>query len=393
MTGEGRSFAVRTAAFCAVLFFGLGINLPYFPLWLAAQGLSGPEISTIVAAPLLLRVLFAPGLAHLAEKFPHLAIACVIFTLAAGFSLALLAIVTGYWTILVLFAVGTLLLTILISLGDAILIAGVAQHRIDYGRVRVWGSVGFVAASFAGAAAIDRYGEQAILAVLLAATFTLAAVALLLPRVTMAGITAEPYGFRRVFGEPTLRRALIAGNLILAAHGAYYTFASLYWESRGFGEGMIGALWAISIVAEIALFWWARHLSRWGARRFLIAGGIGAGIRWMLFPFVVWPPAALALQLLHGLTFAATHLGVMMAIGAVAAPGHTARIQAAHLTLGGLLVTFSTLVAGPLYQAAPVAAFWVMAAFALPGVVLAWGMQRGLHPHSAVVGGSTFPPE
>ena len=39
------------------------------------------------------------------------------------------------------------------------------------------------------------------------------------------------------------------------------------------------------------------------------------------------------------------------------------------------------------------AAFWVMAAFALPGVVLAWGMQRGLHPHSAVVGGSTFPPE
>ena len=97
--------------------------------------------------------------------------------------------------------------------------------------------------------------------------------------------------------------------------------------------------------------------------------------------------------MLHGATFAATHLGVVMAIGAVATPGHTARIQATHQLVAGLLLAVATLGCGPLYRLSPAAAFAGMSCLSAVGLWLAFGLPRGLQPQSAGEGGSTIAPE
>jgi PPP family 3-phenylpropionic acid transporter len=190
-----------------------------------------------------------------------------------------------------------------------------------------------------------------------------------------------------------LRSALIAGGLVLGSNGAYYAFASLYWASHGFSAGVIGALFAFSVVAEVALFWAAKLLPGWGARRFLILAAVGALVRWLLFPFATTPAAALVLQALHALTFGAAHLGVMMAIGAVGVPGHTARLQGVHQLVSGFSLAVATLAAGPLYRLSPASAFIAMALVAAPGLFLALRLRPGLQPQSAALGGSTVAPE
>jgi PPP family 3-phenylpropionic acid transporter len=392
MGSGARRFSVRAALFSAAMFMGIGIYVPFFPLWLAEKGMSGPEIATIIAAPLFVRIAFLPALAAFADRLPDLGTAAALYALVAALLLAPLAVFDGFWPILILSAGSLLFWNMLGPMSEAVILAGVTRHGLDYSRVRLWGSVGFIVASLLGAALLRRLPVDAVFVMILACFAFGIFAALALPRVSSRGVASEPFGLRRAFADPVLRRALIAGNLTLASHGAYYTFGSLYWQGQGLGDLTIGLLWAVSVIAEIVFFWCAKLLPAFGARSFIVAGAAGALLRWLLFPFALAPAAALALQVLHAASFAVTHLGVMMAIGAIVTPGHTGRLQATHQFVQGAMLAATTLAAGPLYRWAPPAAFWVMAALTLAALALAWQLPRGIQPQSSGIGGSTSAP-
>ena len=206
---------------------------------------------------------------------------------------------------------------------------------------------------------MQRFSGDAVLAVLVAAYFVAGLIALLSPRVPAPPHAAEKFGLKKAFADPTLRRALIAGTLTLGAHGVFYTFGTLYWQSKGFSGGLIGALWAYSVAVEVTLFGVVKRLLPQLGRAPLHPGrsASAALVRWSLFPFATEPVAAFALQTLHGATFGMTHLGIMMAIGAVSTPGHTARLQAAYQFCHGSMMAAAMVAAGPLFRLSPTVAF------------------------------------
>lgn len=394
--GEGSesasSFAVRSGAFSAAIFFAGGIFLPFFPVWMAGKGLSEPQIASVIAAPLFIRAILGPVLAALADRFGTLGRAAMVYSALSAVVFAPMAALPVYAVILALSCAAMIFWTALIPLGDAIIVAGVRRHGLDYARVRAWGSVAFIAGNFAAAEAIVQVGGAGVFTLQVAAFFAGSVVALFLPVVRDVRQARGTAGFRRAFGDPVLRRAILAGGVIMATHGAYYAFGTLHWRALGFGNRTIAGLWAFSVLIEVVLFWFARRLTGWGARRFLLAGAAAAIVRWALFPLLTVPAAVYGMQMLHALTFAATHLGVMMAIGAVATPGHTVRLQASYQMAAGLLLATATIAAGPLYRSAPEFAFWAMAGLGIVGFAAAFGLQRGLQPHSEADGGSTSPP-
>ncbi len=248
--------------------------------------------------------------------------------------------------------------------------------------------------SLVAAAAVQRFSGDSVLVVLVTAYLAGGVMALLSPRVPAPPAAAEKFGLKKAFADPTLRRALIAGTLVLGAHGVFYSFGTLYWQAQGFSGALIGTLWAYSVAVEVTLFGVVKKLlPTWGARRFILAGCAGAFVRWTLFPFATVPVAAFALQTLHGATFGMTHLGIMMAIGAVATPGHTARLQAAYQFCHGLMMAAAIAAGGPLFRLSPTVAFLAAVAISLPAMYLANGLPRGLQPHKARVGGETNAPE
>ncbi len=391
--GEGLAFAVRAAAFAAAVFFANGTYIPFFPIWLAGRGMSEAEIGALVAAPLLVRILFTPFVVGAADRFPSLRSAAAVYALAAGLIYAALFFFSGFWPILFFSALAFMFWGAQGPLSDATTLYGVRRHGIDYARVRLWGSLGFLAGTLVGATAVERYTDTAVLPVLVASYLLAGALARVSPRVPTTAVGGESVGMRHALTDPTLRRALIAGNLVLGGHGAFYAFGSIYWQEQGFSGSLIGVLWAYSVAAEIAVFWVAKLLPGWGARRMILAGCLVALVRWLLFPFATDPLAAFALQTLHAATFGLTHLGIMMAIGAIAVPGHTARLQAAHQVIGGLMLAAAMAGSGPLFRVSPVLAFSAMSVLAVVALVIAWGLKRGLQPQSAGSGGSTRAPE
>ena len=375
-----QAFASRIAAFFGAIFFAVGVYLPFFPVWLAEQGLSEAEIALIIAAPFFIRAVLSPTLALLADLFKDLNVAAGVYGLAAAVLFALLAFVTGFWPILFLSALAMVFWSALIPIGDALAVVGVRQHGIDYGRVRLWGSVMFIVANFATAEILRTASEDGVFGLQVASLTAAALIAFWLPGVKSDGSVGAPARFGELIADPQLRFAVLAGSLILGAHAAYYAFGSIYWRELGFSARTIGALWAFSVVIEVGLFWAAKKMTGWGARRFMIAAGLAAMVRWALFPFATMPVTAFALQGLHALTFAAAYLAIIMSIGATSAPGHTARLQAGFQLFSGVLTAIATVAAGPLFGLHPVAPFWLMAAMGGGGLVLAFRLRRGMRP-------------
>ena len=107
-----------------------------------------------------------------------------------------------------------------------------------------------------------------------------------------------------------LQIAAVAG-LIQSSHVLVYGFGTIDWLARGFSATQIGWFWAVGVIAEILLFTQASQLfSKIGASRLLLLGGIAATLRWTLHGSMDSVTLILMVQILHGFSFGATHLGL-----------------------------------------------------------------------------------
>jgi MFS transporter, PPP family, 3-phenylpropionic acid transporter len=142
----------------------------------------------------------------------------------------------------------------------------------------------------------------------------------------------------------------------------------LDWSRKGFDGTTIGALWALGVVAEVVLFWFSGRLpATFGPMTMIGIGAASAVLRWTVMAFD--PPALLlpALQVLHGLSFGATHLGTMQYLARVAPEGGRATAQGDVATVMGLGGAGALWVSGLLYGGYGSLAYAAMAMAALAG--------------------------
>jgi len=329
--------SLRLSAYYAASFLVVGIKSPFWPVWLAGRGLGARQIAALFAAAIWVNVATTPALGALADRLgQHRAIMVALCGVAiAGY--AGLWGAYGFWSLLALTLVTATAQSALMPLGDSITLAAVRRDRIDYGRVRVWGSVSFIVAAMASGAVLSHSaaassGGNAVLVLVLAASIVLLGACLAIPLARREGTGPSRRAALGVLGRDRRFWQFVATAAALqASHQVYYGFGSLYWRSLGFSDAIVGVLWAEGVVAEILLFWQGtRLLSRLGPLGLMMTGG-GAGIvRWGLMGLVPGLPAAFALQLLHALTFGATHLGTMNYLSRTVPPGAAASAQALY---------------------------------------------------------------
>ncbi len=209
-----------------------------------------------------------------------------------------------------------------------------------------------------------------------------------LPPRTPAPDKPEPsyLGFLRT---PGFVAVAAAAGLIQASHAVYYGFSSLDWKAAGMDGTAVGALWAVGVVAEITLFAVSGRLPHWlGPPALLVAGALGATLRWGVMaldpPLVALP----LLQCLHGLSFGATHLGAIGFVARAAPVGRAATAQGSLAVVLGGTMAVSMMLSGWLYESFGTLAYAGMALMAAAGgvcAVVAW-KRRG----SSLVSTSPF---
>ncbi|SFD15936.1 MFS transporter, PPP family, 3-phenylpropionic acid transporter [Bosea sp. CRIB-10] len=372
-SGFSRLLAARLSLMHALNFLGVGFYLPFFPVWLASKGLSDIDIGYVLAIPILVRVFVASSVTGLGDRLQPNLLLALLNALAATLYFAL-APQDQLVPIAMLTALSAIALSGVVPLADVLTTEQVKAGALrDYGRVRLWGSVTFVLSNLAGGYLIAQHGAW-LIPFVLAGSSSLAALAALQAPSPPGGIAsavrqgAPPASFKLPFWL-----AVGAAACVNATHAALYAFGSLHWRSLGFSGEAIGWLWAVGVLAEIAVF--------------LIAGGIAArglvGLRWIAIAALV---AALRfgamsadlnlsltflLQLLHGITFGCAHLGSLAAVSALAPDARRAAAQGRLVAAGALAMGVMTVLSGYLYRLFGPGVFLAMVPVALLGLVLA----------------------
>ncbi|CFX40675.1 Major facilitator superfamily protein [Candidatus Filomicrobium marinum] len=377
-------YAVRVSVFFGALFLIYGVYLPYMPLWLKGQGLSVGQIAIITATPYILRDLVTPAVAFYADRTAnHRRTIIMLAWIGVAATLAL-SQTSGFWPILIFAVAASIAMTTTMPLTEVIALHGMKTTGYDYGRVRLWGSLTFVVANVGAAEVIARTGSSSVVWMLAAAFAITLIAAHFLPRADRdmsqsEGTHALSLGMAaRLAVTPLFVLFLIAGGTVQAAHATYYTFATLHWTSQGITPLIIGALWALGVIAEVVLFAFSGRVVAWiGIRGLLITAAASAVIRWTAMS--VDPPlwALFPLQLLHGMTFGAAHIAAIHFMSQAVPEKLAGTAQALYASVGmGLAMAIATLISGVLYERFAGGAYLGMAGLAALGLIAALAMAR-----------------
>ncbi|GAL57090.1 putative 3-phenylpropionate transporter [Pseudescherichia vulneris NBRC 102420] len=359
-------------------FFSYGIFLPFWSVWLKGTGLTPETIGLLLGAGLVARFLgsltIAPRVtdpSRLVFALRVLALLTLLFALAfwAGNHVGwLMAIIIGF----------NLFFSPLVPLTDALANTWQKQIVMDYGRVRLWGSIAFVIGSALTGKLVSLFDYRAILAMLTLGTISMLLGMLLRPSVM-------PIGERRAqaaAGWPAWRsligqngRFLACVSLLQGAHAAYYGFSAIYWQEAGYSASTVGYLWSLGVVAEVIIFALSNRLfRRWSARDLLLLSAVCGIVRWTLMGWTTALPWLLVVQVLHCGTFTVCHLAAMRYIAARQG-SEVIRLQAVYsaVAMGGSIAVM-TIFAGFLFQHLHQGVFWVMAMVALPALFVRPGV-------------------
>lgn len=374
--------AARLSAFYAATFLVTGIQLPFWPVWLAGRGLSAKEIGIALAAAIWAKVAATPAIGIVADRLGHRAVMGVLAATALA-AYAALWPATGFGALLALNLAALTAQSALMPLGDTVTLSVARAQGLDYGHVRVWGSVSFILASLSGGAVLAATsGERVLPLVIGASALVLLACLGMPPPLREPGRPSRRGGIRLFAADPRFWLFIAAASALQASHQVYYGFGTLYWRSLGFSETTIGWLWAEGVVAEILLFWqgW-RLLTRLGPAGLMALGGAAGIVRWSLAGLLPWLPFVAALQLLHALTFGASHLGAMHFLSRAVPPQAAASAQTVYAAISsGLGSGLVMAAAGALYANYGGHAYLFMAVLSAAGLAGAVGLRRPVPP-------------
>ena len=379
---------IRLALHYVLLFGVTGVSLPFAGLWLKSLGLDGAEIGTLLAVPMLARFLTGPMIAVWADGFAtrRAPIALLGWVAVAGYGAA--ALVEGYvlWTLC--WFVAATATSAIIPLIDVLNLRVARREGFSFSVPRGCGSAAFVLANLAMGALLIQLPVAAVIVWIVAGSVLMAVYAQFgLPAevVSVAGRASGRnrfLGLGRLLADPVFMMALLAIGAVQASHGFYYGFSAILWTQQGLSTGLVGALWAGSVIIEIGFMWW---LDPWRRRLGIgpwpmLAVGVGAGVlRWTALAFS--PPLALLwpLQALHALTFAATYLaGVEIVERLAPEDAQTAAQTLSSTVSAGVLIGIATVLSGPLYDSYGAGGYLAMAGMAALGGAAALSLRRRL---------------
>lgn len=332
MARQSSSFALFLFAYYAFA----GTLGTYASLFFAERGMSAPQIGILMSLIQVMRI-FGPNLwgwvaDHTQQRVKVLRMTAV----AALIACAGLLLGRSFAQLFAAMVLLNLFTSAQGPLSEALMLSGMKGDLSDYGRLRLWGSVGFIVAVMGAAYGLERFGvgalpwiAGALMLLVLAASFTIREA----PR-SEPGHAAP--ALLSVLRQPAVIAFLAQAALMVAAHSALYVYYSLYLERIGYGKPLIGAMWSLGVLAEIVFFYFqASVFKRIGAQQLLLLAFAVALLRFVLIGAGAgWLAVLVIAQLLHAASFGAHHSASVVLMQRWFSGPLQARGQALYISIG-----------------------------------------------------------
>jgi predicted MFS family arabinose efflux permease len=352
----------------------LGIYLPFINVYLEQElHLSGREIGILAAVSPVMTLLAGPIWGTAADaRGSRLQVLRVAIGGAAG-GILLLALPETFWLLVPAMILFTVFQVAIIPLGDSLIAAAAERREVQYGELRLWGSIGFALSGLIYGQVGSRLGLRSLFpgyALLMA---------LALP-VAWQMVRREPPATRSEMERPlallrnrTLALFLVVAGLAAVGIAGGYLFLYVFLGTLGADASLMGAVSAVGALAEVPfMILGGRLIKRRGARTTFAAGMGLFAVGWALYAILQTPELAPFIQLLIG-----AGMGLLWPAGvtyvARAAPvGRDATAQSLlNATMYGVGPLLATQLAGGTFDAAgPRAVLGVSAGIMVAGVVL-----------------------
>ena len=356
----------RLATFYFIFFAGVGAFMPYWSLYLESLGLDAASIGWVMAAMMATRIVAPNFWGAIADRRGRrmgvirfgACMALVCFTAVPGtrdaLSLTILMVIYGvFWSAV-------------LPQFEAVTLAHLGDQTTRYSRIRLWGSVGFVVASAFVGWLLDRTGPLALAWIMLGFIGLVVAMSFAVHEPSARPLQREePREDAAAVPLRAMICLLVACAAMQASHGPYYVFFSIHLADLGYSGSEIGGLWALGVVAEVALFAiMPSLLARVSPAPLFTVCFILTVLRWLalaLLPANL--PVLIVVQILHAVSFGAYHAVAIALLHRLFARGLQGRGQALYSSLsfgaGGAL---GSAAAGWLWASVGAQGAWMAAA-------------------------------
>ena len=377
--------AAALSAYYFAYFAYVGAYSPYITLYLKDIGMTAAQIGLLYSIPQVMRIFGPNAWGHLADSTGRPRAIVRVAACASLLGFAGMYLGTSFaWIFAVLVAMH-FFTSAQMPLIEAVTLDQVRESPGHYGRIRVWGSVGFVIAVLGLGYLLDYLPVRTVLHVTTAllALVLLAALAMPAPRRVVTDAPRE--SLRGKLKLPAVRVFLAAGFLNAFAHAALYTFFSIYLDQNGYSKSAIGWMWTIGVLIEIIVFQCLPQLTkRFSLETLFFSTFVFCAIRFTLIAWAVeWWQVLVIAQLMHAFTFAIYHASAVALAGHLFGAGNQARGQAVYISLTFGLGGFAgAMISGGLWEIiGPSWTYMLSAAAGALGALLLWPGQRGAALH------------
>ncbi len=364
----------RLSSFYFFYFAFVGAFSPYWSLYLKSLNFSASEIGVLMSLLMVTRI-FAPTLwGWMADRSGK---RVGIVRVAAALSLAsYFGVFFGesFWWLFAVMALLSFFWSASLPLVEATTLSHLGDSTASYGRIRLWGSIGFIIAVIGIGYILDVAEVSILLWLVLGTMAGILIFSRYIPEAETAVHHTDRLPVSQILRRPEVFALFAACFLMVAAHGPFYTFYSLYLVAHGYSKSAIGWLWALGVICEIAVFiGMPRIMQRFSLPQILGASFLLAVIRFLLIGWLVDSVAAILFaQMLHAATFGSYHAAAVAAIHHFFRGRHQAKGQALYTSLTfGAGGTFGALISGYAWDFLGASLTFSMAAlFALFGLLL-----------------------
>jgi len=371
-----KNYHWRIAGFYFFYYAFVGMFAPYWSLYLQSIHFDAIEIAILMSVQPVMRMI-APNIwGWLADHTgKRLLVVQIAATLSAVCYLGVFA-TTSFWGMLLVLGLMGFFWSASMPLVEATTLSYLGKHTARYGRIRSWGSIGFIVAVVGLGYAFDYIAIAWLLWAGLVCELGILLFSRQIPPTEVLAHHTDSQSIRNIVLQPRVLVLFGACFLMSVAHGPYYTFFSIYLVEHGYAKSAVGGLWALGVICEIGVFflmpWLAR---RYGLTRILVGSFALAVLRFLLIGWGVdFLLLLLIAQVLHAATFGAYHAASVGLVHEFFQGRHQSKGQALFGSLtygaGGML---GGLASGPIWQHYGASVLYSCSAgMALIGMLLMW---------------------
>lgn len=306
----------RLSSFYLFYFAFIGVMAPYWPLFLQSRGFGAFEIGVLMSLLHVMRI-FAPNVwGHLADRSGRRMIWVQIGILATLLGFCLVFWLEGFWGMFLMMVLVSFFWSGALPLVEANTLTHLGERSDRYGRIRLWGSIGFILMVIGVGDLLDHQSVSVLPWIILALLLGTVLAARFMPEAAVRHSDAETVPLGQLLRRPKVLALFAAAILMAAAHGPYYTFFTVHLVNTGYSTSAAGWLWALGVILEIGIFLiMPKVFARIRVETVLLVTLMAAVLRFILIGWWVDVTALLLFaQVLHALTFGAYHAAAMALI-------------------------------------------------------------------------------